>query len=223
MEVARFVCLANSRKLGGRCVAGLRIRDRKIEKHDWVRPVSTSERGEVPIPQYASGGAMRLGDIVRFREGSSVPHGPGYQPENVEFAGPWENEGRVTWNELCSHAERPTEPWPVGTSSSMGSNDRFLLQQAVQVDRSLTLQRVKNLRLSTLKSSFNGAIEVRGEFMVGTTLLRLRVTDPVVEQQLQASQQAQVLPDTLVCLSLGEPLQGYVYKLIAGIIQESDL
>ena len=43
--VKRMVCLANSRKLNGRCVAGIElVGDRRI---GWIRPVSDREHGEV--------------------------------------------------------------------------------------------------------------------------------------------------------------------------------
>jgi hypothetical protein len=223
MAESRLVCLANSRKLGGRCVAGLRMRGKQVKVGDWVRPVSRSEHGEVPIPQYADGREMHLGDVVVFQEGPAVRHPHGYQPENVDFSGSWRREGKVTWSTLCRLAESGQEPWPGGASSSMGRNDRFLLEQAPSVRKSLTLQRVDDLELIVQQNPYSSAWDVRGQFSIGGSTLRLKVTDPVVEARLQSTRRSESIGDALVCLSLGEPYQGYVYKLLAGVLQESHL
>lgn len=223
MKESRFVCLANSRKLGGRCVAGLRMSGKQVRVGDWVRPVSRSDHGEVPVPYYDDGREMRLGDAVLFQEGQPVRHVPGYQPENVSFSGSWRREGRVTWATLSRLVEREEEPWPAGVSSSMGRNDRFLVEQARLVRRSLTLQKVDDLELIAQQNPYSNAWDVRGEFSIADTTLRLKVTDPVVEARLLSTQRSESIGDALVCLSLGEPYEGHVYKLLSGVIVESDL
>lgn len=223
MKESRFVCLANSRKLGGRCVAGLRMTGKQVRVGDWVRPVSRSDHGEVPVPYYDDGREMRLGDVVVFQEGQPVRHVPGYQPENVSFSGSWRREGSVTWATLSRLAEREEEPWPAGISSSMGRNDRFLVEQARLVRSSLTLQMVDDLELIAQQNPYSNAWDVRGEFSIAGTTLRLKVTDPVVEARLLSTQRSESIGDALVCLSLGEPYQGHVYKLLSGVIVESDL
>ena len=222
MGASQFVCLANSRKLGGRCVAGIRVVGNRARPGIWVRPVSTSEHGEVPVPHYPDGTEMRLGDVVGFVEGMRVPHTSGYQPENVSYSGRWTRAGRIDWAELRSLADKPAEPWPDGVSSSKGLQDRFPVQQAPLVRKSLTLQYINHLQLTHSQSGYTGAIEVRGEFAIGATTLRLRVTDPVVERRLQESRRDETVKGALVCLSLGEPFGGYVYKLISGVLVKGD-
>jgi len=48
MPILRLVCLANSRKLGGRCVACLRL-----VGGGWVRPVSSFSDGTLCPAQYS--------------------------------------------------------------------------------------------------------------------------------------------------------------------------
>ena len=44
-EVKRIVCLANSRKLNGRCLAGKEFGGKGVGT--WIRPVGAREHGEV--------------------------------------------------------------------------------------------------------------------------------------------------------------------------------
>jgi hypothetical protein len=86
-----FVCLANSRKYSGRCIAGIELCRRpdgflKIvetpEHHPlWIRPVSQSEFGELSSEWVRH---IRLGDLIEVEiENKPITHG--YQCENVYF------------------------------------------------------------------------------------------------------------------------------------------
>ena len=63
-SVKRIVCLANSRKLSGRCIAGREFDGRRAG--DWVRPVSDSEHEEVSQRerQYEDGSDPKVLDII---------------------------------------------------------------------------------------------------------------------------------------------------------------
>ena len=50
----KFICLANSFKEGGRCIAGIELDANNIpviidNRPKWIRPVCNTEHGEVPI------------------------------------------------------------------------------------------------------------------------------------------------------------------------------
>ena len=52
--LTRFVCLANSLKEGGRCIAGIELDEQHQpvffqERPKWIRPVWTTEHGEIPL------------------------------------------------------------------------------------------------------------------------------------------------------------------------------
>lgn len=47
MPKVRFVCLANSFKERGRCVAGIVLDENNNPTNTWIRPVSNSLHGEL--------------------------------------------------------------------------------------------------------------------------------------------------------------------------------
>ncbi len=80
----QLVCLANSYKEGGRCLAGVELKDGvsliENEKPAWIRPVSKTKHGEIPtylVPH------IKLLDIVELDLFEKVP--AGYQSENALF------------------------------------------------------------------------------------------------------------------------------------------
>jgi hypothetical protein len=86
-----FVCLANSRKYSGRCIAGVELcrhpngflkMVETPEHHPlWIRPVSQSEFGELSSDCVRH---IRLGDLIEVEvENKPITHG--YQCENVYF------------------------------------------------------------------------------------------------------------------------------------------
>lgn len=76
----QIVCLANSRKLSGRCVAGIEIRDGK--RLGWIRPVSDRENQEVSEHerQYEDGSDPKVLDVIEVPLLRALPSG--YQREN---------------------------------------------------------------------------------------------------------------------------------------------
>ena len=72
-----FICLANSRKLGGRCVAGI-----QIANNEWIRPVSNFLDGSLVSQHYTldNGRPAALLDVIRIRVRERKPELT--QPEN---------------------------------------------------------------------------------------------------------------------------------------------
>lgn len=77
MPTVNIICLANSKKLGGRCIVGLRL-----DGKGWIRPVGPSETGELYPEHYIldDGTAPKLLDILTIYV--SHPDPKPYQPEN---------------------------------------------------------------------------------------------------------------------------------------------
>ena len=80
MTKADILCLANSWKSGGRCVAGIRMDD-----GSWIRPVSDTDDGELTPSQCTLDNQRQARplDIVRLylKEPAPRPH----QPENWQI------------------------------------------------------------------------------------------------------------------------------------------
>lgn len=211
----RVVCLANSRKLGDRCIAGKELPP--VGRGLWVRPVSSRPNQSVAWRErrYADGTEPRVLDILELPVGSPVPKG--HQQENwlLDTSRTWKKIGRLTWNEL-SRLEDQVGPL-FGRSLP---SDRLPLGAVEALRESLRLIRVPQVTLSV--GPHFGKRRLRGHFRFFGTDFDLGVTDPVFEQYYLT------LPDgeyplwgAYLTISLGEPWEGACYKLIAAIMLRS--
>ncbi|WP_407698290.1 dual OB domain-containing protein [Streptomyces marianii] len=107
----KLVCLANSRKHGGRCVAGI-----EVSSNSWIRPVSGRPGHEVSAAerQYPSGAEPRLLDIVSMR--LIEPKPIDFHRENwlVDSTVRWQKEGQIGWDDLCLLEESSLRLWRNG-------------------------------------------------------------------------------------------------------------
>lgn len=221
--VKRIVCLANSRKLNGRCIAGKELSgDRPV---GWIRPVSAREHEEVSEyeRQYEDGSDPRVLDLMDVP--LLDPRPKGYQQENwllnpEEY---WLKAGRATWNDLPSLADPVAPLWIDGHSTYNGMNDKIPLSLADTLDHSLRLIRVERLMLSVFKpgEAFgNLKRRVQGGFQHAGTRYRLWITDPGYERAYLAKPDGDYqIGESFLTISLGEPYNDACYKLIAAIIE----
>ncbi len=217
----RIACLANSRKRRGRCIAGKEIlEDGRIG--GWIRPVSDREDEEVSEYErrYEDGGDPRVLDVIDVPV--VEPRPKGYQRENwlLDPSHRWERVRRVALNDLSQFTDSPGPLWTNGFSTRHGRNDRVPGDN--RLDSSLRLIRVDGLELSVSSPSADFGDftrRVQGRFRYGGTDYWLRVTDPEYEQRyLQEPNGTYSIGERFVTVSLGEPYQGYAYKLIAAVI-----
>lgn len=77
MPTLDIICLANSRKMGGRCVAGLRT-----DGQGWMRPVASTRFGELYGCHYklSDGTEAQVLELIRIEVIKQCPQP--YQPEN---------------------------------------------------------------------------------------------------------------------------------------------
>lgn len=97
--MTQIICLANSKKNGDRCIAGIDICTGK-----WIRPVSDFQDGRIPVNRcLVNGQEPQLLDILNIplKETSS-----GYECENLSIlANIWERIGKVFPSSLLKYCE----------------------------------------------------------------------------------------------------------------------
>lgn len=229
MPQYEIICLANSRKRGGRCLAGLRA-----DGGGWVRPVSAQPDGELqPSHTRFKDGEARVLD--RLNIGLAKPLPKPHQPENWLLEQKWYNP----WYAPCRPAGRPdaaeiaplllanVTPGPelLGGCSDRVPYDAFLTKPA---EASLALVRPESLQWQ-VKTSGTGKRQTRAVFRLAGSAYNLALTDPVYEQKL-SSLPLGIHPghaagfgdtdDVLLTVSLGEPFSpsNCCYKLVAAVI-----
>ena len=224
VKTKRIVCLANSRKLNGRCIAGKEIlEDGRIGR--WVRPVSTRESEEVSEyeRQYEDGSEPRVLDVIDVPLIRARPKN--YQQENwlLDPDLYWERVRRVSWTDLAQFTDPEAPLWSNGSSTFNGENDQIPLSVAKSYDNSLRLIKVNGLKLFVFqpgKDFGNPKRRVQGGFRYRGTDYRLWVTDAEYERQyLQRNNGVYPFGECYLTVSLAEPYEGNSYKLIAAIIK----
>jgi hypothetical protein len=215
----RVVCLANSRKLSGRCIAG-----KEIQTGTWIRPVSARASQEVSESErnYADGTDPAVLDVIDIP--LLEPRPKGYQSEN------WLLDPKYYWHrtrvmraaDLMPLIDKPSALWVNGMSSQAGRNDRVDTATAAGLDVSLYLIDVDEgvfhvfapgASFGNIKRRVQLTFEHRGEPYA------LWVTDPLIERDhLRRPDGEYPLGASFLTISLGEPISGYAYKLVAAVI-----
>jgi putative nucleic acid modification protein with dual OB domain len=217
-----LVCLANSRKLAGRCVAGKEIALSSLGT--WVRPISDQPGGELSFADRRdqNGQDVRILDIVEIQMLKHVPQGCQTENHLIDNQYCWSKKGVLAWFHLSALEDSVAgDLWINGYSSSNGVNDRVPLSLASSLQTSLLFLSVSEIVLQVRnETSFSGTKKkVRAEFSCNTQNYRLAVTDPIFENAfLRRPIGDYAIGESYMCLSLGEPYGTYCYKLVASIV-----
>lgn len=224
-----IVCLANSRKPGGRCVAG-----REVLEHGyggWIRPVSARPSAEVSLEErrYENGTDPQILDVIEIPMLAAVPRI--HQTENhmIDADLYWARRRALTWADLPALAETPASLWRNGDSTYHGTNDRINQNLAPQFNNSLFLitPETLNVQVQTEGGLYGPPKRrVRAEFTYNHTGYNFIVTDPLAEQAFLARGIGEYpLNDVYLCISLTEAYagDGSCHKLVATIISEQPL
>lgn len=218
--VERIVCLANSRKIAGRCVAG-----KRVSNQSWIRPVSDRPGHEISEldRRYSDGKTAQLLDVIDIPCIEARPNR--HQGENVLIDDRfyWEKKGRASWQDILALVDQDADLWANGSSAYYNRNNR--------VPEALIDEDVGSLRLIELdeivlhagpKAPDFGNMKpiVRASFKYGGHEYKLDVTDPEYERAcLEKGTGEYHLNSVIACVSLAElHTDGYAYKLVASII-----
>lgn len=220
--IKRLVCLANSRKLHGRCVAGREWNGSEAGR--WIRPVSDRADGEVSEyeRQYEDGSDPQVLDVIDVPVLGARPRD--HQTENwlLDPRYYWVKAGRISSFDLPALADPVGPLWVDGHSTYSGRNDKVPMAVAGSVVDSLRLLHVARLRLVVCRpgEAFgNNKRRVQGRFRHANREYALWVTDPVRERAYLAKLNgAYDIGACYLTVSLGEPYEDACYKLIAAVI-----
>ncbi|NPV81692.1 MAG: hypothetical protein HPY52_15765 [Firmicutes bacterium] len=219
MEATEIVCLANSRKLNGRCVAGLRTDGR-----GWVRPVSDRLDGALLPHEYRlnDGSGTGVLDIVKLNLLTRCPRP--HQPENW-LTNSWRLVRRPASKGIIPllRSNLVNGPELLGNTFDRVPAASF---SSTPAPSSLALVEPKNLQLYITLNVRNRK-QPRAIFELSRVRYNLAITDPFWEERLGVLSTGLYQPTAiglqphdkiLLTISLGEPFEGYCYKLVAAII-----
>jgi len=216
-----LVCLANSRKISGRCIAGKELNGNNVGH--WIRPISGRPNHEISEEdrRYEDGSTATVFDIIniRFKGKANNP----VQSENYEIDENyyWGNIGKFSGN-LNTLIDQPSALWNNNDSSYYGINDRVHSLQIPSPIQSLYFIVTNNLNIivQTEGAEFgNGKRKVRANFVYNGITYRISVTDPVIESYYLKQGEGTYTPsgNIYMTVSLGDAYNDHHYKLAAGI------
>jgi hypothetical protein len=191
----------------------------------WIRPVSARERGELSEAErrFQDGSDPRLLDIVGIPVHRHEPNA--YQSENwvIDYRFYWNKVGEGTAEMLPGLVDH-RDLWLAGSTSTWhGTNDQLSLALALTCADSLRFLSVSDLRYRVFaprKDFGEPKRRVMAEFTHLGAEYGLWVTDPLVERQLLAQDDGEYhVGNAYLTVSLGEPYDGFVYKLVAAVFK----
>jgi hypothetical protein len=221
-----IVCLANSFKPGGTCVAGKEKLANGVYG-DWIRPVSDRPGAELSRSECANSnyGAPKLLDIIAVPLLKPVPHG--HQTENhlIDATRRWIKWGVMPWASLAQICDRPASLWTNGGSTrSGGVNNCMGGEQAMALHSSLALVRPEKFSID-VSCSLDRKV-CWGRFTYNSEDYILKLTHPDVVKAYQVKDEGTYpLEEVFICVSLTEPFSGdgNCHKLVAAILSKRKL
>lgn len=219
-QITKIVCLANSRKYSGRCVAGKEILPAAIG--GWIRPIGETATGELSLSEIIlrTGSEPGLLDVIALKVGEEERK-HAYQPENRFCGGGWELDGTLPRSKLSDLADEVDHLWINGYHSHNGINDRMPVELVEQnVVSSLLFVPADDLHIIVGKD-VRGLKKIWADFRHKGIKYRLHVTDPVIEADYMTRNFGRYLvddPGPHLTVSIGEPFEGFCYKLAAAVV-----
>ncbi len=218
-SLTRLICLANSRKHGAHCVAGI-----EPTSGTWLRPVSDLDDGRLTRDlRLVHGREPRLLEALRIPLAATGPD-YGFEPENRSLlSGPWLSDGIVEPSEIARFCR--VAPHILHTAERYVTVEQL---HALPAERRVTLELVETGDFTVFHT---GPSEYGGHKWYGTfstavgAELRARITDPVFAERLERGHRPS--PRCLITVSLSMPFtpEGWdgegtpCWKLIAAVIE----
>lgn len=216
-----FICLANSKKYGERCIAGVEVTKnldsgytivKNGDKPKWIRPVTGEEHGQVPSDLVEK---INLLDIVEIDVIEDAPNG--YQSENVKF-----NSSSLKVVGRVGNSPENLNLFSDNQQSNLfGNKGKAIPSDTIgTIDKSLTLIKVKNATVY-IRKEFDKE-QYRLKFTFNSANYDLPITDvKFLEKCINSTSitiDEPIKDDIYLAISLGVEYEGWYYKLVAGVI-----
>ncbi|VAX08796.1 hypothetical protein MNBD_GAMMA26-1072 [hydrothermal vent metagenome] len=218
-----FICLANSRKVSGRCIAGKEYTNNSAGS--WVRPISERDCHEISEidRRYDDGTMAQIFDIVSVRFKAKAAHPAQEENYTIDDDYYWSKKGHYSEN-LDALVDTPATLWTNGHSSYNGTNDRAPSSVIAAPIQSLYFISPSNLKIIVRIEGAefnNGKKKVRVDFEYNGARHLISCTDPAVEKIYLAQGEGtyELTGNIYMTVSLGEVWNDYYYKLAAGIFE----
>jgi len=218
-EYIEIICLANSRKSSGRCIAG-----KSTDSGHWLRPVSSRSSMEISEEErvYSDGSMPQLLDIIQIPvlEAQPVIH----QTENfiIDDRCHWAKTARYQKSELKALLDQPIDLWGAGASSYQGLNDRVADSSAydkslylIEPERMTIIVRIEGAEFNNAKRKIRARFDYRGKNYT------FPVTDPMIERKYFKKPDGEYSVSCVcICVSLGlQHSDGYCYKFVSAVFE----
>jgi len=218
-----FICLANSYKHGGRCIAGIEVVPQSdgslgIVRHDdgrprWIRPVSMSANGEIPNHLAES---FKIFSLVKLIDVEPCPDNA--HTEDVH----------CTRMEICPFELSPTKDFLNQLIDTQHQAIFYFRGKSIpttiidRLDYSLMLIHPDNACAYCDEGRENS--KYRMKFTYNGSNYDFPITDPVFLEQFKKSPDSYAdLDGVYLVLSLGIAFEGFHYKLVATVLIPNDL
>ena len=231
--VKKSICiLANSIKFGGRCVAGVEViqqLDGKWELTDnWVRPLGYQQDGSLIYSEYVLDTNLipNILDIVDIHLECPVPS-PGHLEDwLIVQNSKWIFRGHFALDVAQFLLQTPNNLWLENAFQTDRVTTAYLLSNKLP---SLYLIRPTNLEIFFIETHYKGQAtkKRRIRFIYNEISYDLALTDPKMQQKYFSyfpSVSNGILSigpasNSIICVSLTPPLNGYHYKLVATVLE----
>ena len=218
-----FICLANSYKHGGRCIAGIEVVPQSdgslgIVRHDdgrprWIRPVSMSANGEIPNHLAES---FKIFSLVKLTDVEPCPDNA--HTEDVH----------CTRMEICPFELSPTKDFLNQLIDTQHQAVFYFRGKSIpttiidRLDYSLMLIHPDNACAYCDEGRENS--KYRMKFTYNGSNYDFPITDPVFLEQFKKNPDSYAdLDGAYLVLSLGIAFEGFHYKLVATVLIPNDL
>lgn len=222
MVTKTIICLANSFRRGGSCIAGVEVSDGLIG--GWIRPISHREDQAInPLEQtYPDNTRVAVLDVVQIE--FDEPRPEGHQTENwlITNGVRWTRVGQATPDQLDGVVLPADTPlWRPAQSTYNGVNDQIRAPVAQRFDSSLALIQPASATVEVIFNPFGDKNEVWVSFTWAGRRHKIKLTDPVYFAHFNTKAgDSQTIENPMLCISLAHVWEqsGMASKLVAGLI-----